>query len=64
MVCFQDLFFKYTWNNFLHSQVEQCIAFALNSELSLFADNGTSENVLLRNVSMLYTSEIYNFLLC
>ncbi|KAJ9574671.1 hypothetical protein L9F63_008203, partial [Diploptera punctata] len=28
-----DLFFRYTWNNFLHSQVEQCIAFALNSEL-------------------------------
>lgn len=22
---FQDLFFKYTWNNFLHFQVELCI---------------------------------------
>lgn len=45
-----DLFFKYTWNNFLHSQVEQCIAFALNSELSLSAENGRSENVLLQNI--------------
>lgn len=23
---FQDLFFKYTWNNFLHLQVELCVA--------------------------------------
>lgn len=48
---FQELFFKYTWNNFLHSQVEQCIAFALNSELSLSVENDASENVLLQNVS-------------
>lgn len=26
-----DLFFHYTWNNFLHSQVDRCLAFALNS---------------------------------
>lgn len=24
--CFQGLFFKYTWNNFLHLQVELCVA--------------------------------------
>lgn len=23
---FQELFFKYTWNNFLHLQVELCVA--------------------------------------
>ena len=26
----QDLFFKYTWNNFLHLQVELCIAAILS----------------------------------
>lgn len=26
----QDLFFKYTWNNFLHFQVELCIAAVLS----------------------------------
>ncbi|XP_011329157.1 serine/threonine-protein phosphatase 6 regulatory subunit 3 isoform X2 [Ooceraea biroi] len=26
-----DLFFKYTWNNFLHTQVQQCLALAINS---------------------------------
>jgi SIT4 phosphatase-associated protein. len=56
---FQELFFKYTWNNFLHSQVEQCIAFAMNSELSLSIENDASENVLLQNVSTLYTNEIF-----
>jgi SIT4 phosphatase-associated protein len=27
----QDLFFTYKWNNFLHSQVEQCVALLLQS---------------------------------
>lgn len=45
-----ELFFKYTWNNFLHSQVEQCIAFALNSELSLSVVDDASENVLLQSI--------------
>lgn len=26
----QDLFFKFTWNNFLHVQVEQCVSAILN----------------------------------
>ena len=26
-IFFQDLFFKYSLNNFLHAQVEQCITF-------------------------------------
>ena len=26
----QDLFFKYSWNNFLHFQVELCVASVLN----------------------------------
>ncbi|XP_012222165.1 serine/threonine-protein phosphatase 6 regulatory subunit 3 isoform X2 [Linepithema humile] len=25
-----DLFFKFTWNNFLHTQVQQCLALAIN----------------------------------
>ncbi|XP_011313946.1 serine/threonine-protein phosphatase 6 regulatory subunit 3 isoform X2 [Fopius arisanus] len=25
-----DLFFKYSWNNFLHTQVEQCLALVIN----------------------------------
>lgn len=28
--CPQDLFFKYTWNNFLHLQVELCVAAILS----------------------------------
>ncbi|XP_012257302.2 serine/threonine-protein phosphatase 6 regulatory subunit 3 isoform X2 [Athalia rosae] len=28
-----DLFFKYAYNNFLHTQVEQCIALAINSDV-------------------------------
>jgi hypothetical protein len=38
--------------------VEQCIAFALNSELSLSVVDDASENVLLQSVSTMYTSDI------
>ena len=38
----QDLFFEYTWNNFLHTQVECCVNTALASALVL---NGDSEQV-------------------
>lgn len=41
--------------------MEQCIAFALNSELSLTVENDASENVLLQNVSAFYTSDIFFF---
>ncbi|XP_014244563.1 serine/threonine-protein phosphatase 6 regulatory subunit 3 [Cimex lectularius] len=29
-----DLFFHYTWNNFLHTEVDKCLAFAINSPLA------------------------------
>ncbi|XP_053882102.1 serine/threonine-protein phosphatase 6 regulatory subunit 3-like [Malaclemys terrapin pileata] len=35
-----DMFFKYTWNNFLHTQVEICIALILASPLES-TENGT-----------------------
>ncbi|XP_049763166.1 serine/threonine-protein phosphatase 6 regulatory subunit 3 isoform X1 [Schistocerca cancellata] len=45
-----DLFFKYTWNNFLHTQVEKCIAFALNSELTCTNSDDSQTYVLLSHV--------------
>lgn len=39
-----DLFFHYTWNNFLHSQVDRCLAFALN------AGPESSKNPLIPNI--------------
>lgn len=39
---FQDLFFKYTWNNFLHTQVQQCLALAINCD---YQDNNIYGNV-------------------
>lgn len=45
-----DLFFKYTWNNFLHTQVEKCIAFALNSELTCTNSDDSQAYVLLSHV--------------
>ncbi|KAK9499280.1 hypothetical protein O3M35_002341 [Rhynocoris fuscipes] len=41
-----DLFFHYTWNNFLHSQVDKCLAFALNTP-NLEA---TEKNPLISNI--------------
>lgn len=51
-----DLFFKYSWNNFLHSQVEQCLAFALNVEVVDCEGEGDNvgNNALLKNVSLLW----------
>lgn len=54
-----DMFFKYTWNNFLHTQVEICIALILaspfeNMENSTITDHdSTGDNLLLKHVSFL-----------
>lgn len=50
-----DLFFKYQWNNFLHTQVELCVSAALKS----VEENGTC-NELCQHVSFLF---IFLFLL-
>ncbi|KAK7870635.1 hypothetical protein R5R35_009131 [Gryllus longicercus] len=44
-----DLFFKYTWNNFLHTQVEQCLYYALESELNNTSDE-TATHTLLKHI--------------
>lgn len=49
------MFFKYTWNNFLHTQVEICIALILaspgDSTDSLISEqNSVGEHILLRHV--------------
>ncbi|BET00417.1 SIT4 phosphatase-associated protein [Nesidiocoris tenuis] len=41
-----DLFFQYTWNNFLHSQVEKCLAFALNAS----AAGSKEQNPIISNI--------------
>lgn len=51
-----DLFFKYTWNNFLHTQVEQCLAFVLNTEIPAVEGNPSEEDCLVAHVS--YSSVI------
>jgi len=43
---FLDLFFKFTWNNFLHAQVEKCIAFTLNAA----KPNEELQNPLITNL--------------
>ncbi|CAI9548809.1 unnamed protein product [Staurois parvus] len=50
-----DMFFKYTWNNFLHTQVEICIALILaspgDSTDSLISEqNSAGEHILLRHL--------------
>lgn len=45
-----DLFFKYTWNNFLHLQVELCVAAILRPcahEMRLQSDLGSQETAIL-----------------
>ncbi|XP_029047430.1 serine/threonine-protein phosphatase 6 regulatory subunit 3 isoform X2 [Osmia bicornis bicornis] len=39
-----DLFFKYTWNNFLHTQVQLCLALAINCD---FKD---TNNIVYNNI--------------
>ncbi|XP_065448025.1 serine/threonine-protein phosphatase 6 regulatory subunit 3-like isoform X4 [Chrysemys picta bellii] len=52
----KDMFFKYTWNNFLHTQVEICIALILASPLES-TENGIitdqdsiGDNLLLKHL--------------
>lgn len=53
----QDMFFTYTWNNFLHTQVEICIALILASPLestengTITDQDSTGGNLLLKHVS-------------
>ena len=53
----QDLAFKYTWNNLLHTQVEQCLAIVLQDESSEDEEEEHKENPLLSQVSniMMFT---------
>lgn len=66
------MFFKYTWNNFLHTQVEICIALILatpfeSTENGTISDqNSAGNNLLLKHVScpsisfMLLKIQFYN----
>ncbi|NXN46712.1 PP6R3 phosphatase, partial [Rhinoptilus africanus] len=51
-----DMFFKYTWNNFLHTQVEICIALILASPLestengTITDQDSTGDNLLLKHL--------------
>jgi len=40
-----DLFFKYQWNNFLHTHVEHCVSSILSSDVG--GEDGNNENPLL-----------------
>lgn len=55
LVLFQDLFFKYTWNNFLHFQVELSIAAILSHSVQegkpTTADPESKDEVLNGNVA-------------
>uniref|UniRef100_A0A8C9KJR3 Protein phosphatase 6 regulatory subunit 3 n=1 Tax=Panthera tigris altaica TaxID=74533 RepID=A0A8C9KJR3_PANTA len=52
----KDMFFKYTWNNFLHTQVEICIALILaspfeNTENNTITDRDSAgDNLLLKHL--------------
>ena len=55
LIFFQDLFFKYTWNNFLHFQVELSIAAILSHSVqegkTITNDLESKEEVLNGNVA-------------
>lgn len=55
LILFQDLFFKYTWNNFLHFQVELSIAAILSHSVQegkpTTADPESKDEVLNGNVA-------------
>ncbi|KAK3909747.1 Serine/threonine-protein phosphatase 6 regulatory subunit 3 [Frankliniella fusca] len=45
-----DLFFKYQWNNFLHTQVEQCIASALKHQTKASGEGDPQIHCLVENL--------------
>ncbi|XP_026283493.1 serine/threonine-protein phosphatase 6 regulatory subunit 3 isoform X1 [Frankliniella occidentalis] len=45
-----DLFFKYQWNNFLHTQVEQCIASALKHQTKASGEGDPQVHCLVENL--------------
>nr|CAD7613248.1 unnamed protein product [Timema genevievae] len=47
-----DLFFKYSWNNFLHCQVEQFLAFALNAEVRPGTGDVFPDSHLLQHIGL------------
>ena len=55
----QELFFKYTWSNFLHTQVEVCLATVLSNAPAEV--DGNQEAPLLNQVSQV--SNLYEALL-
>lgn len=52
------MFFKYTWNNFLHTQVEICVALILASPFeslengTILDKDSTRDNILLKHVRL------------
>lgn len=60
-----DLFFTYVWNNFLHSQVQQCISGALVAHIKPNeAEHETSDNVMYPYVSSTLQILIYHNIRC
>uniref|UniRef100_A0A8C5FF47 Serine/threonine-protein phosphatase 6 regulatory subunit 2-like n=1 Tax=Gadus morhua TaxID=8049 RepID=A0A8C5FF47_GADMO len=45
-----DLFFKYSWNNFLHFQVELCVASVLNHPSGEDRPNGSTHSTLVSHL--------------
>ncbi|XP_034231929.1 serine/threonine-protein phosphatase 6 regulatory subunit 3 isoform X2 [Thrips palmi] len=45
-----NLFFKYQWNNFLHTQVEQCVSAALKNQTKASGDGDPQMHCLVENL--------------
>lgn len=54
-----DLFFKYTWNNFLHTQVEKFLEFAIKNFET--PDGGDNKNSLVAYVSKIIIRDLIHF---
>ena len=62
MFHFQELFFKYSWNNFLHTQVEKCITTVLNNPPT--EEDGEQCTPLVDVVSLLLMFAIHQTVNC